>query len=158
MSVEVRPEEPSPPDPGPARKKKFTLKFVIAQSLIMAVVLGYLNHITHKGQRMRTTRQNVLDWTFKIVRDNPSLVLAGHSSEGGEDLLGAWSHVEGTLKTPAGRLIAISFTSRDRLFDKSDGPDHLVLTAEGRSVTWPIEVIERAQKVDLKTEFPEAFR
>jgi len=71
------------------------------------------------------------------------------------DLLGPRLHHNGKYTTPTGRPVLIDLEYLDRPFDPSG---RLVLTAEGRWITWPIEDIERGRKVDLKAEFPEAFR
>ena len=155
MSAEMSPEGSPTPDPGPTRRGKFPLWWMVANGLLMGLVFGYLFFYANGGRRTRAAQEEVLSWAFRVAKDNPSVLMGSSKSETSGDLLGTWCHVEGTLTTKAGRPIAFDYVARDRLFARTD---RLVLTAEGRSVDWPIESIGRAQKVDLTAEFPEAFR
>ena len=155
MSVEVRSDSASTPDPKRITKQRLALRWAMAVTWVMALVTLYFSNYSRSGNHTRMTRDRVINWTFRLAKDNLPLTLGSTKSELGNDLLGTWASYQGALVTPTGRAIRIDFTSRDRFFDKSD---HLVLTAEGKSVTWPIESIDRAQKVDLKVDFPEAFR
>jgi hypothetical protein len=155
MSAEVHSDSASTPDPGLVRKQKFTLRWALTLTLVMALVLSFGSNYSRSSNHTRMARDHVRAWTFRLAKDNVPLTIGSSTTQMGNDLLGTWSSYQGKLTTPTGRAIVIDFTSRDRLFDKSD---HLVLSAEGKSVTWPIESIDRAQKVDLKAEFPEAFR
>jgi hypothetical protein len=152
ISAEVRPDQPSTPDTGPIRKKKLKIASLLG-SFIILLVLGYAANQTHRTNRNQKVVTEFLVWTTQLEKDNPA-VIRGEFMAMTNDF-GAAFHYEGKYTTPADRTIAIEFRHSERLFNRSG---RLVFSTEGRSVTWPVEDIERGREIDLKAEFPEAFR
>jgi hypothetical protein len=150
VSAEVRPEELSKPEPN--YKKTFKIALLLG-SLFILLALGYTLNQTHRTSRNQKVVNEFLAWTNQFAKDNPSVVLEGYTAMSKD--FGAAFHYEGNYKTPTDRTIAIDFRHRERLFNRSG---RLIFTAGGRSITWPVEDIERGRKVDLEAEFPEAFR
>jgi hypothetical protein len=62
---------------------------------------------------------------------------------------------DSVFQTQAGKTIQIQADLRIGPFSSVR---RVTFETPGRTVTWPFEDIERGRKVDLRAEFPEAFR
>jgi hypothetical protein len=148
-------EEPLTPEPRAIRKKKSSIKSLMIWVLILALGFGLLANLLRSERRTRKVERRFIAWTHQLTKDNPSCAMDRFTMGTGHDPLGNWLHWEGKFKTSTGRPIAFDFIFRDRFFDH---PGQVVLSADGRSMTVPLEDIERPRTIDLKAEFPEAFR
>jgi len=153
MSSEVRPDNLSPPDPQSSRKKKFAINWLAVVSF--ALMFGVLANFAWSTLRNQKVQTDLSAWTDQLQKDNPSIKFAGFKGGYSGDLLGTSYQYQGKYTTPTGHPIAIDFNFRGRPFADSS---RLVLSAAGKSLTLPLADIERGRKLDLKAEFPEAFR
>jgi hypothetical protein len=153
MSSEVRLDNLSPTDPQPSRKKKFAINWLAVVGF--GLVLGVLANFAWSSLRYQKAQTDLFAWTSQLQKDNPSIKFAGFKAGYSGDLLGMSYQYQGKYTTPTGHPIAIDFNFRGRPFADSS---HLVLSAEGKSLTLPFADVERGRKLDLKAEFPEAFR
>ncbi len=94
-------------------------------------------------------------WSLKFKQDNPSIAMARFTTARSGNLMGHSCHFEGRYRTSTGRPIACDFRYHNRPFEEVG---QLVLSAEGRSMTVPLEDVVSGRAIDLKAEFPEAFR
>jgi hypothetical protein len=122
-------------------------------SLVLAVAI--LANFAWSSLRNQNAKAGFFAWSNQLKQDNPSTVFGGFTTSQSSDLLGSSFQYQAKCTTPTGHPIAIDFHYRGRLFTDSG---RLVLSAEGKSLTLPPEDVERGRKVDLKAEFPEAFR
>jgi hypothetical protein len=154
-AVRMSAEEPSTPNPRAIRKKKPSIKSLMTWVLILALGFGFIANLLRSNHRTQAAQGQFTAWVQRLTKDNPSCAMDRYTMGMGGDLLGSWLHYGGNFKTSAGRPIAFDFVFRNRLFDP---PGRVVLSADGRSKTVPLEDIESGRTLDLKAEFPEAFR
>jgi hypothetical protein len=146
MSSDVRSDDMA------LQKKKFPIVWPVF-SLVLAVAI--LANFAWSSLRNQKAQASFFAWSNQLKQDNPSTVFGGFTTSQSSDLLGSSFRYQSKCTTPTGHPIAIDFHHRGRLFTDSS---RLALSAEGKSLTLPLEDIERGRKIDLKAEFPEAFR
>jgi hypothetical protein len=146
MSSEVRSDDMA------MHKKKFPIVGPVLFLVLAVAILANFAWNTHRNQKAQTS---LFAWTNQLKQDNPSIVFSGFTISSSADLLGGSFQYQSKFKTPTGRPMVIDFNFLGRPFSDSGG---LVLSAEGKSLTLPLEDVERGRKIDLKAEFPEAFR
>jgi hypothetical protein len=155
----MSPDDPSDlsaaPAPSISHKKGLSTRSMMLIVLFVAVVLGDVLHNTRSSQRAGETSHRLMSWWRQVQVDNPSISFDSLSIGEPIDWQGCYLRFKAGFKTATGRPIKIDAETRFGWFHH-DG--HMVISAEGRSITWPIEDAERGRKIDLKAEFPEAFR
>jgi hypothetical protein len=154
VESETRPRNPSASIGGSTGRKPFpTGLLLIVCALLLAA--GVLTRIYVTSRRSAQLQTAFLAWTTQLAKDNPSLVFRGFTASQHADLRGTSLDYHWKYATPTGRQIAIDLSLQERPFSL---PSPIVISTDGRSMTLPLEDMERGRKLDLKTEFPEAFR
>jgi hypothetical protein len=152
MSLEDHPVAPT--GPVVARKKKSEIRSIMLAILVLALVLGLATNWSRNHRRAQDKHIEVGRWFGQLLEDNPTVIAEGFGGSSGGDLLRSQIHFQGRCLTPTRHSISMDVDYRIGPLGEET---RLVLSSEGRSATRPIEdLIHR--KVDLKAEFPEAFR
>jgi hypothetical protein len=144
-----------PAEARPAPGQKLTIKAMMVIVFTIAVMFGWGMNSVRAWQRVWKLGGRFIAWESQLRADNPSLAFGSLEGTKPIDLRGATSHYQGHYTTPTGRRISFILDAHYGMFGNRG---QLVISAEGRSVIWPIEDVERGRKIDLNAEFPEAFR
>jgi len=140
--------------PAPRRRRRVTIKGLMVAVLVVAVGLGAATHRYRCHRRAEVLRSRLHDFFHQLEVSNPQ-EFQSESTMMIDEWLGSGFRFRGEHRTTTRRPIVIEAEVHVRLFDDLG---RMVISSGSRSVTWPIEDIERGRKVDLRAEFPEAFR
>jgi hypothetical protein len=153
----VSPDEPveARPVTDSGRERKFTIRWMMVMIFTIAVMLGWALDQARAWRRNGVLGSRFMVWHHQFMADNPSITLGELAFSRPIDLRGSNVRGQGHYTTPTGRRISIDLEARSNPFEDRG---QLVISAEGRSVTWPVKDMERGRRIDLKAEFPEAFR
>ncbi len=142
-----------PKVPG-RRRHRLTIGGLMAAVLVIAVGLGWVTHRDRSRRRAEALLDRLRDFFYQLEVSNPK-EFQSESLTGIDEWLGSGFRFQGEHRTPTRRPIVVEADVHVRPFDDLG---HVVISSGGRSVTWPIEDIERGREIDLRAEFPEAFR
>jgi len=137
------------------RRRTFRLRSLLVAVALIGTGLGWATTLSRGDRRNQEAVTRTSAWINKLQADHPTLKGGTASMDIRGDWFGHDSAYRARYETPTGRPIAVS---AEMCFRPSRDAGHAVISAGGRSVTRPIEDIERGRKIDLRAEFPEAFR
>jgi len=145
------------------RGRTFRLRPLMVTVALIAVGLSGTTHLyrgfrrdQEAGRRNQEASTRMFAWIDRLQADHPALKGGTTSMDIRDDYWAGhdWDY-RACYETPTGHPITVSARTRSR---PSRDPGRVVISAEGRSVTWPIEDVERGRPIDLRAEFPGAFR
>ncbi len=152
--VPYHPVETSP-KVVPVRKRRFRIKSLMVLVALVGAGLGWVLHVDRVDRWFQADRSRFIEWANEFEQANPSLKPLARSMTASGFLLTTDYQWNQDYQTPAGGSISIQVALQA-------GPvstqRRVIFESPGRTVTWPFEDIERGRKVDLKAEFPGAFR
>jgi len=159
--MSIDPPADSPTVVAPARKRRFTIRSLMAAVVVVAVVLGWGVAGERCSGRIARVQGQVARWVVGIQAANPTC-RGGMTKQGFTTVLlfGSWGEYQADFTTAAGKPIRVSVDLRCSPF----GDAHrVVVEASGRAVAWPIQGVDQGRAtdlrpIDLRAEFPEAFR
>jgi hypothetical protein len=109
----------------------------------------------------RTIYQNEADqarfnsWMAEVDKANPSITRSGMSMKSSFNIVVFSRECRYSCLTPTKKEIKIEATLRTTPISILR---QVTFESNGKSVTWPFQDIENGRMIDLKAEFPEAFR
>ena len=150
----------SPPE-GPAGvvplgRSRPRIKSLMVGIAVLAVGLGWLAEVVRNDRLLRSDQAVFASWVAEVERAHaPMLATANFSARSSSNLLEMGRRCDGLFQTRAGKPIQIQ---ADLRIGPLSSVRRVTIHADNRVVTWPFEDIERGRKLDLKAEFPGAFR
>jgi hypothetical protein len=139
----------------PEGKSPIRIKSLMVMVAVVALGLGYLTHTVRTLRLLQADESVFKSWVVKVERDNPTLKRAGMSFRSNSSFFELSRSCDYTLVTPVRKTITIQLVLRRGPFSSVG---KVTFDSADRSVTWPFEEIQRGRPIDLKAEFPEAFR
>jgi hypothetical protein len=139
----------------PVRKSRLRIKMLMIVVGLVAAVLGWVHHIDRAERAFRKDQAVFASWIAVFRSAPPAFQPAATLVKSFSSLTEMGRRCQYEFWSPAGQLIGI-------VADFRYGPFHadrqVIFVARDRTVNWPFEDVVRGRKVDLKAEFPGAFR
>jgi hypothetical protein len=139
----------------PVRKSRLRIRSLMVWVALVGAGLGWVLHTVRTERAFQADRAIFAVWAAEFEKDNPALKPLGRSMSSTWNFLELDQRLYQNYQTAAGGRFSIQLVLRGGPFW---GDRRVDFESPGRSATWPFEDIARGRKVDLKTEFPEAFR
>jgi hypothetical protein len=137
------------------RGSRLRIEWLMAWVAVIAVVSGWIVHVNRMDRSFQEDRSQFIGWAAEFEKDQPSLRPLDRSMTTSGIFFWADHRWNQDDKTPTGERISIQVALQA-------GPAwadrRVTFESPGRTVTWPFADIERGRRIDLKAEFPEAFR
>ena len=139
----------------PARRPRMRIKSLMIWVGLVALGLGWVLYDARIRQSFQVDRSRFAVWAAEFEKDHLSLEPLGRSMRSTGSIFSLDQRLTQDYQAKAGGRISIQLVLRA---GPSWGDRRVTFESPGRTVSWPFEDIERGRKVDLKAEFPGAFR
>jgi hypothetical protein len=152
---------PDSPVEGPAgvvplSQSRLRIKSLMIWIAVLAVGLGWVVQVARNDRILRSDQAVFMSWVADVEKAHAaSLITSELSGKSSSNLFEMGRRCDSVFRTQAGKPIQIR---ADLRIGPLSSVRRVTIETPGRTVTWPFEDIERGRKVDLRAEFPEAFR
>jgi hypothetical protein len=140
---------------GSDGKSPMRVKSLMVMVAVVALGVGLFANMARTSRIQQQDQALFNAWLTELEKADPTLKPTGTKFRSTSMFLELTRTCDYNLLTPTRKTITIQVVLRTNPFSSVR---KLTFDHAGHSVTWPFEDIERGRKIDLKTEFPEAFR
>jgi hypothetical protein len=138
----------------PSRGYRLTIRSIMVFVVLFALGFGFVVNQTRNVNQAKAVEDRTLAWINRLFLEQ-SMAKAESAYGVVEGYFSCDWEYNGYFTTEFNHLIVIKV----RVHSRSSGPEgQIEFSSEGQTITWPIEDIEKARKINLKAEFPKAFR
>ena len=140
----------------PLGRSRLRIKSLMVWIAVLAVGLGWVLETARNDRSLRSDQAVFASWVAEVEKAHASsLKTSDLSAKSSSNFFEMGRRCDGVFQTKAGKPIQIQ---ADLRIGPLSSTRRVTFHSTGRAVTWPFEDIERGRKVDLRAEFPEAFR
>jgi hypothetical protein len=140
----------------PLGRSRLRIKSLMIWIAVLALGLGWVVQVARNDQILRSDQAVFVSWVAEVEKAHaPLLKTSNLSGKSSSNLFEMGRSCDSDFQTLAGKPIQIQ---ADLHIGPLSSVRRVTFHSTGRTVTWPFEDIERGRKVDLRAEFPEAFR